>query len=315
MGGRSDRLAKLALFPLGALLLAACGEQANDNPTSDDAFPNLFGETSNGIGFPHEVVTVEGAQSAGLYLPIFLLAVAIFILIEGLLLYMTWRFRRKDSDAELPKQTHGNNRLEIVWTAIPAAIVTVLFVVSTMVLTEVEATSDDPDVRVDVTAFQFGWRFDYPQHEGVFVAGSGRGPGAPEMVVPVDKTVQFVLKSVPLPGQEPGEVPRGGVIHSFYVPAFFFKRDVIPGRVTEFEVTIEKPGVYGGQCAEFCGLAHGEMFFSVRAVEQVEYEAWIAEQSADGEVVADADAEPDAAEDEASSAESTESTESTEEAA
>jgi cytochrome c oxidase subunit II len=79
------------------------------------------------------------------------------------------------------------------------------------------------------------------------------------------------------------------VIHSFYVPAFFFKRDVIPGRTNEFEITIEQPGVYGGQCAEFCGLSHGRMFFTIRAVEQAEYEAWVAEKSGAAPTTAEAE--------------------------
>jgi cytochrome c oxidase subunit 2 len=80
------------------------------------------------------------------------------------------------------------------------------------------------------------------------------------------------------------------VIHSFYVPAFFFKRDVIPGRTNEFEITIEEPGVYGGQCAEFCGLSHGRMFFTIRAVEQADYDAWVAEKSPAGAATAEAGA-------------------------
>ena len=86
-----------------------------------------------------------------------------------------------------------------------------------------------------------------------------------EALLPVDAPIRFRLTSL-------------DVIHSFYVPAFFFKRDVIPGRTNEFEITIEEPGVYGGQCAEFCGLSHGRMFFTIRAVEQAEYDAWLAEK-------------------------------------
>jgi heme/copper-type cytochrome/quinol oxidase subunit 2 len=66
------------------------------------------------------------------------------------------------------------------------------------------------------------------------------------------------------------------VIHAFYVPQFFYKLDAIPGRVNEFDVTIEEPGTYGGQCAEFCGLSHADMYFTVRAVPRAEYDAWVA---------------------------------------
>jgi cytochrome c oxidase subunit 2 len=300
VGGWGGRLAKLALVPAAGLLLVACGEQANNNPTGDSLGPSLFGETSNGIGFPHDVVTTEGIASAGLYLPIFLIAVAIFVLIEGLLLFMAWRFRRRDKDSAMPAQVHGNNKLEIIWTAIPALVVTVLFVASAVVLADVESTSDEPAVVVDVEAFQFGWTFKYMDpseydantdkygETGVVVPFSPAlasaeepAPVMQEALLPVDVPIRFRLHSL-------------DVIHSFYVPAFFFKRDVVPGRTNEFEITIEEPGVYGGQCAEFCGLSHGRMFFTIRAVEQADYDAWVAEKSPAG--AATAEAEPAEAE-------------------
>jgi cytochrome c oxidase subunit 2 len=97
-----------------------------------------------------------------------------------------------------------------------------------------------------------------------------------EAVLPVDVPIRFRLQAL-------------DVIHSFYVPAFFFKRDAFPGRINEFEITIVEPGVYGGQCAEFCGLSHGRMFFTIRAVEQAEYDAWLAERSGGAPVTAAAE--------------------------
>lgn len=281
LGDRAGRLAKLASIPLAVLVLSACGAQANNNATGDGAFPNLIGQS----GFPHEVVTAQGAQSASLYLPIFLVAVAIFILVEGLLLVAVLRFRRKGKDGDLPAQTHGNNRLEIVWTAIPALVVMVMFVGSTLVLAKVEEKSEEPAVVLDVLAYRYGWTFTYMdpasydpatkgyEDAGVTISSSPASPSSTEardpaqdVVVPVDAPVRFRLNAA-------------DVIHSFYVPSFFFKRDAIPGRTNEFEVTIEKPGRYGGQCAEFCGLNHSQMFFNIRAVEQPEYEAWLTEQT------------------------------------
>jgi cytochrome c oxidase subunit 2 len=278
LGDRAGRLAKLALIPMAALLLAACGEQANNHATSDGAFPNLIGPN----GFPHEVVTAEAAQSSSLYLPIFLIAVVIFVIVEGWLLLAIFRFRAKGKEGELPVQTHGNNRLEIIWTAIPLVIVMVLFAASTIVLARVEQKSEQPGVVVDVVAQQFGWTFTYMERDAqtgeytpsdVVIYSMSSKPSTPdpvppgtELVLPVGEPVRFQLTSM-------------DVIHSFYVPAFFFKRDVIPGRTNEFEVTIEKPGSYGGQCAEFCGMLHGQMFFIIRAVEPAEFEAWMAEKT------------------------------------
>ena len=286
------RLVKLSPIPAVGAILAACTEQPNSNPTGDDKAPNLFGETANGIGFPHEVVTTEGIASAGLYLPIFLIAVIIFVIVEGLLLFLILRYRRRSTGDDLPPQTHGNNLLEIIWTAIPMLVVFGLFVISTNVLVnEVEAKSEDHGAVVDVQAFRFGWIFDYQDPDspdaaggdyeplGITISGGGR-EGAPEMVVPVGEPVLIRLTAA-------------DVIHSWYVPAFFFKRDAIPGRVNEFELTIEQPGTYGGQCAEFCGLAHGDMYFSVNAVEPAEFDAWLAEQTG-GVATTEAEADPSA---------------------
>ena len=274
-GGWQRRLAQFAPVALAGTILAACTEQANSNPTGDDAAPNLFGEANGSIGFPHEVVTTEGLASAGLYLPIFLIAVLIFVIVEGLLLFLILRYRKRSSGDDLPEQTHGNNKLELIWTASPMVTVFVLFLVSTNVLmNDVEDRSDEHGAVVDVNSFRFGWIFDNQEpssddpeaatYEPVGVTDSGGGrEGAPNMVLPVGEPVLIRLTAA-------------DVIHSWYVPSFFFKRDAVPGRVNEFEITIEKPGVYGGQCAEFCGLAHGDMFFSVEAVSLERFDEWMA---------------------------------------
>jgi cytochrome c oxidase subunit 2 len=290
-GGWRGRLAKFAAIPAIGLVLAACSTQTNDNPTGDESAPNLFGETANGIGFPHDVVTTEGIASAGLYLPIFLIAVFIFVLVEGLLLYMALRYRKRSTGTDLPEQTHGNNKLEILWTVVPLITVFALFVVATGVLLDIESESEEHGAVVDVTAFRFGWIFDYMDPDSLDDEGAGKyeplsidpvtgggREGAPTMVLPVGKPVLIRLSAV-------------DVIHSWYVPSFFFKRDAIPGRVNEFELTIEQPGVYGGQCAEFCGLAHGDMFFSVDAMLPADYDAWVQAQSAGAGAPA-ADASP-----------------------
>ena len=307
-GDWGGRLAKLATIPVLGAIVAACTEQANSNPTGDDKAPNLFGPTDNGIGFPHDVVTTEGIASAGLYLPIFIIAVIIFVIVEGLLLYLILRYRKRSKGDDLPEQTHGNNLLEIIWTAIPMVTVFVLFVVSTNVLmNDVEAKSDDHGAVVDVQAFRFGWIFDYmdpatlDEEAGAYeplgvptISGGGR-EGAPEMTLPVGEPVLIRLTAA-------------DVIHSWYVPAFFFKRDAIPGRVNEFEITIEEPGIYGGQCAEFCGLAHGDMFFSVNAVPVDEYDAWVANGGAFPETETEPAAEAEATDEEATDEEATDET-------
>ena len=223
-------------------------------------------------------------------------------------LYLILRYRKRSKGDDLPEQTHGNNLLEIIWTAIPMVTVFVLFVVSTNVLmNDVEAKSDDHGAVVDVQAFRFGWIFDYmdpatlDEEAGAYeplgvptISGGGR-EGAPEMTLPVGEPVLIRLTAA-------------DVIHSWYVPAFFFKRDAIPGRVNEFEITIEEPGIYGGQCAEFCGLAHGDMFFSVNAVPVDEYDAWVANGGAFPETETEPAAEAEATDEEATDEEATDET-------
>jgi cytochrome c oxidase subunit 2 len=281
-GDRAGRHFKLALVPIIGLLLAACGEQANNNATGDDAFPSLIGAD----GFPHEVVTTQGSQAASLYPLIFGVAVVIFVIVEGLLLLAILRGRNKGKGGELPTQTHGNNRLEIIWTVIPLIVVMVLFAASTMVLARVEEKSEKPAVVLDVLAYRFGWTFTYKE-PGTFDEATGAYLDAGVSIssspaVPSSDQPRDPLQDIVLPVGEPVlfRLNAADVIHSFYVPAFFFKRDAIPGRTNEFEVTIDEPGRYGGQCAEFCGLNHGQMFFNIRAVEPAEYETWLAEQTA-----------------------------------
>lgn len=257
MARRAIRRSSLIGFAVVAtLILASCAAtQTYDRPTSDAAAPGLM---------PGHVVTEQGRAAADLYLPVFIIAVGVFVLVEGLLLIITLRFRRKPDDDALPPQTHGNNRLEILWTAIPALIVTGMFIGSTVVLMDVEATSDEPGVTVDVTGFQWQWTFDYKAQDLSF---TGAGDLGPEMVLPVDEPVLIRLHSL-------------DVIHSFYVPQFFRKLDVVPGRINQFEVTITEQGTFGGQCAEFCGLAHDAMFFTVRAVDRPTFDQWVDDEQA-----------------------------------
>lgn len=213
--------------------------------------------------FPVEPATAQGELIAALYPIIFYIAVAVFILVEGLLLIIVFRFRRRPTDDALPVQTHGNNLLEVLWTAIPALIVTGMFVLTVDRLNQVERMSPEPAVTIDVTAFQFQWTFKYP--DGLTLTGAGRE--GPVMGLPVNEPVRIRLHAT-------------NVIHSFYVPQFLYKRDAIPGRVNEFEVIVEDAGTYTGQCAELCGVGHSDMLFTVQAMDRPAYEAWLTEQSA-----------------------------------
>jgi cytochrome c oxidase subunit 2 len=210
--------------------------------------------------------TTEGREIENLYRIFLALGAAVGGLVFALTTFAVIRYRRRRDDDELPAQVEGSNRLEAAWTAIPVLTVLALFVATLFVLERTEARAAQPAADVAVEGFRWGWRFTYPS-EGIEVAGIGM-PG-PEVVVPVGQPVRFRLTSP-------------DVVHSFYVPLFLFKRDVIPGRENVFDVTVEEPGVYGGQCAEFCGIGHAAMPFTVRAVSPEEYAAWLDEQRSAG---------------------------------
>jgi cytochrome c oxidase subunit 2 len=212
-------------------------------------------------GCARTAVTEQGRSVDSLYGLILIPAAIIFVLVEGLIIWSVIRYRRRDD--ELPVQTEGNRNLEIIWTVIPALVVLGVFLLSEQTLGTVDAKSANPAVIVDVSGHQWFWNFHY-EKEDVDVSGVGQRP---ELVLPTDRSIRFNLTSA-------------DVIHSFYMPAFLFKRDVIPGVTNSFELTIKDPGTYSGQCAEFCGLGHADMKYAIRAVSGDEYATWVQQQQA-----------------------------------
>ena len=220
-----------------------------------------------GCMLPPEPATTQADATYGLYIFVFALAVLVFVGVEGFILYSVIRYRRRDD--RLPDQLHGNNTVEIIWTAIPTVIVFVIFFFSIGTLGVVEARSDDPAVVVEVDGFQWQWTFRYTDDDSdpnndYTVTGSAAQP--PVMVLPVGEPVVVRLRSA-------------DVIHSFFVPNFLIKRDLIPlpegQQLNELEFTIDRVGIYAGQCAEFCGNQHAAMTFTIDAREPADYATWI----------------------------------------
>jgi cytochrome c oxidase subunit II len=209
----------------------------------------------------------EQARAVSDLWTVFVVAAAgVGVLVWGLITIALIRYRRPAADAgSVPPQIHDAPRLEIAWTIGPIVLVLVLFWLTLGALDRIDARTPG-QVKVDITGFRWQWRFDYPG-TGVSISG---GPDSPaEMVVPAGEPIHIVLTAT-------------DVIHSFYVPQFLFKRDAIPGRPNEFDLTIEEPGAYGGQCAEFCGVFHDRMTLTVRAVTRPQYDAWLAGKQAPG---------------------------------
>lgn len=233
------------------------------------ALPLLIIGLLAGCMLPPEPKTETAKDVFGLYVAVLVMGGLVFLGVEGFIVYAVVRYRRKPGDEQLPPQVHGNTRLEIIWTAIPTVIVLILFVISTITLNAVEARSAKPGVTVEATGFQWQWRFRYLDNDGnpdndAVVNGTAAKP--PVMVLPVGEPIRVILPSL-------------DVIHSFFVPQFLIKRDVVPvgenGTPNELEFTISEVGTYAGQCAEFCGLQHANMTFSIQAMTRAKYDQWL----------------------------------------
>lgn len=191
---------------------------------------------------------------------VFLTGLAVGALVVALIGWSLVRYRRRPG-----RHAAGfseNVRLELLYTALPLVIVGVLFAVSVGVQRQVTRLSAAPDLRIEVTGFQWGWRFRYLT-EGITIVGTNNAP--PSMVLPLGATARLVLRSP-------------DVIHSFYVPEFLEKRDLIPGVENRIDVTPTRLGAFGGLCAEFCGLHHADMTFVVEIVEPEDFQAFVQEQ-------------------------------------
>ena len=205
--------------------------------------------------------TVEADRVQSLYNLFLVAAAVVFVVVAGLIGWNIVRYRARD-DESLPVQTNTNLALELIWWALPTLLVIGLFIASAAVLNTNDARHAGQPLRVKVEGSQWQWRFTYLDSK-VQVTGAIGSP--PELVLPVGSTVDFELVS-------------DDVIHSFFIPAFLVKRDTIPGVDNHLELTINRAGTYTGQCAEFCGLLHDQMLFSIRAVSQAEFTAWLASQ-------------------------------------
>lgn len=198
------------------------------------------------------------ADVTWLYKLVMILSIAVFLLVESLLVYNILRFRRKPGDDSPATQVYGNTRLEIIWTSIPILLVAVLFALTLRTVNAVAApvTKTAQDVNVHVIGHQWWWEFDYPDL-GIVTAN--------ELHVPVDANVNITLDSV-------------DVIHSFWVPKLSGKTDVIPGQTNHMWFRADKVGDYHGQCAEFCGLNHANMRIKVVVETSDDFQSWVTNQ-------------------------------------
>jgi cytochrome c oxidase subunit II len=219
------------------------------------------------FGWP-EGITEQSQDMRELWTGSVIAALIVGIAVWGLILYSVVAHRKRGD--ELPKQTAYNLPLEIVYTILPFVIIAGLFFYTVVVQNRVQERSEDPDETIAVNAFKWNWQFVYPEStgpDGLPVNTVGTSSEIPILVLPTDRTIRFELASA-------------DVIHSFWVPEFLFKLDVIPGnengRDNVFEVTVQEEGAYVGRCAELCGTYHAYMNFEVRAVSGEDYDAYLA---------------------------------------
>jgi cytochrome c oxidase subunit 2 len=249
---RGSRLARLAaLGLLGVLTLAGCSMPNNE-----------FWR----FGWP-EGITEEATEMRELWTGSVIAALIVGFLVWGLILYSVVAHRKRSD--ELPRQTAYNLPLEIAYTIVPFIIIAGLFFFTVTVQNRVQERSETPDEVIAVNAFKWNWQFVYPETsgpDGEPVDTVGTTDQIPVLVLPTDRTIRF-------------EVASADVIHSFWVPEFLFKLDVIPGnengRDNVFEVTVTEEGAYVGRCAELCGTYHAYMNFEVRSVSGEDYDAYL----------------------------------------
>jgi cytochrome c oxidase subunit 2 len=209
-------------------------------------------------------VTTQGEEVLDLWRVLLGAGIAVGGLVTVLILWSVLRYRRPRGAApgDLPKQTGANVPIEVFYTVVPLVIVAVLFTLTMRTQNRISAEGDPPELTVEVTGFQWGWRFRYPA-QGVTLLGDANE--APTLVLPVGASVRLRLESA-------------DVIHSFFVPAFLVKRDLIPGVDNDIAIRPTEPGRFPGVCAEFCGLDHWRMTFDVEVVSPTEFQAFVADQ-------------------------------------
>ena len=185
----------------------------------------------------------------------FWIMVEIFLVVAAVLVVALVRFRARPGQTELPPQVHGDNRLEFLWTIVPALLLALL-AVGTVKQTFAETASPltKNALQITVTGHQFWWAFTYPGQNIVT---------ANELHIPIDTKVVLGLTSA-------------DVLHAFWVPRLGGKTDLVPGKMNYIWVEATQPGIYHGQCAEFCGTGHADMRLIVDAQTPAQFNAWVA---------------------------------------
>lgn len=221
------------------------------------------------FGSPHGV-TVQDGQVRFLWNLTYWFAIPLGLIVYGLIFWCVIRYRARKNDNRKPDQTQYHIPLEATYTIVPVLIVIVVFIFSFRAENRVDAVSKHPALVVNVTGFQWGWRFTYPNgHQQVGDVATD-GPlndkaSLPVLYLPAHETVQLNLRSA-------------DVYHGFYVKEFLFKRALIPGIHNTVDFNINKTGHFLGACSQFCGEYHAYMRFMVDVMPIHKFNSWLAAQ-------------------------------------
>lgn len=195
--------------------------------------------------------------------PVFAIAGVVLVIVFATVFYCIVKFR--DRGQPIPQQSHGNPALEITLTIIPALILTVVGIFTIRTVFDLAKTSDT-EMIINVTGQQWWWEYDYPAQEKFGITQPIITSG--QLVIPVGTKVLLRQTS-------------RDVIHSFWIPALNGKRDAVPGRVQTNRIEADNPGIYAGQCTEFCGLSHANMRMEAVALSKEDFAKWVANQQSD----------------------------------
>jgi len=207
----------------------------------------------------------EAQKVYNLFVPILIIAIVIGIAIIGATVYLALKYRYRPGTNENPKQIHGNTKLEIGWTILPALLLAIVAVPTVATIFDLAQNPGPSALQVTVEGKQWWWQFSYPDAKVVT---------ADEMVIPTGRDVYLHLTAC----DGEGASKTCNVIHSFWVPELSGKKDVVPGQENTLTINADKPGTYLGQCAEYCGLSHANMRFRVITKSPADFQQWLQEQ-------------------------------------
>ena len=230
------------------------------------------------LGTPDRDTTNQTGRIIDLWNGSWIAALSVGVLVWGLMVWCMIVYRRRRGQGRLPAQVRYNIPLEILYIVVPIMMVAALFIKTAQAQAEIIDTDAKPDLTIGVVAKQWAWDFNYTDSDVYEVGVQGQLDGKPgveaqlpTLYVPVNKRVKFVITS-------------RDVIHSFWVPAWLYKLDAIPGVVNSFEIVPQETGDFRGKCSELCGEYHSEMLFNVKVVSQADYDRHLADLRAAGHV-------------------------------